>query len=165
MKTKKITTTAIFIALTTFFTIVIKIPVSPAMGYVNLGDFIILLATLAFGMTTGVLSAALGSSLADLLLGYGAFAPFTFVVKGLMALCMGLFLKKSQTKTSILVSGVLAELVMIIGYFFTSWILYGFNMGLTTLLPNAIQAIVNYIVFALLWKKFIKITKSNTIAA
>ena len=45
MNTKKITTTAIFIALTTFFTMIVKIPVSPAMGYVNLGDFIILLST------------------------------------------------------------------------------------------------------------------------
>ncbi|MDU7560152.1 MAG: ECF transporter S component, partial [Finegoldia magna] len=113
MNTKKITTTAIFIALTTFFTMVIKIPVSPAMGYVNLGDFIILLSTVAFGPVIGMIAAAFGSSLADLLLGYAAFAPFTFIVKGLMALLMGLFLKKinNQKTSTVLTAGIICELV------------------------------------------------------
>ena len=159
MNTRKITTTAIFIALTAFFTMVIKIPVSPAMGYVNLGDFIILLSTVAFGPVIGMISAAFGSSLADLLLGY---APFTFVVKGLMALVMGLFLKKvnNQKTSTVLTAGIICELVMVVGYYFTSEILYGNKTAIATILPNSVQAAVNFVIFALIWKRFLKITES-----
>ena len=160
MNTRKITTTAIFIALTTFFTMVIKIPVSPAMGYVNLGDFIILLSTVAFGPVIGMIAAAFGSSLADLLLGYAAFAPFTFVVKGLMALVMGLFLKKVNNQKTSTVAGIICELVMVVGYYFTSVILYGNKTAIATILPNSVQALVNFVIFALIWKRFLKITES-----
>lgn len=162
MNTKTITTAAIFIALTTFFTMIVKIPVSPAMGYVNLGDFIILLSTVAFGPVIGMIAAAFGSALADLLLGYAAFAPFTFVVKGLMALVMGLFLKKvnNQKTSTVLTAGVICELVMVVGYYFTSVILYGNKTAIATILPNSVQAAVNFIIFALIWKRFLKITES-----
>lgn len=162
MNTKKITTAAIFIALTTFFTMIVKIPVSPAMGYVNLGDFIILLSTVAFGPIIGMIAAAFGSALADLLLGYAAFSPFTFVVKGLMALVMGLFLKKvnNQKISTVLTAGVICELVMVVGYYFTSVILYGNKTAIATILPNSVQAAVNFVIFALIWKRFLKITES-----
>ena len=162
MTTKKITTTAIFIALTAFFTIAVKIPVSPAMGYVNLGDFVILLSTVAFGPIIGMICGAVGSSLADLFLGYAAFAPFTFVVKGVMGLAMGVFLKKFTNKTQsiVLTAGVICELVMVVGYFFTSVILYGNKTAFATIIPNGVQALVNFIIFALIWKRFVKITES-----
>ena len=109
-----------------------------------------------------MIAAAFGSSLADLLLGYAAFAPFTFVVKGLMALVMGLFLKKvnNQKTSTVLTAGVICELMMVVGYYFTSVILYGNKTAIATILPNSVQAAVNFVIFALIWKRFLKITES-----
>ena len=72
-------------ALTCVATIVIKIP-SPLNGYINLGDCIVLLSGWLLSPVYGFFAAGLGSALADLFSGYAAYAPATFLIKGLMAL-------------------------------------------------------------------------------
>ena len=73
-----------FAALACVATMVIKIP-SPLGGYINLGDCIVLLAGWMLSPIYGLLAAGLGSALADILSGYVAYAPMTFVIKALMA--------------------------------------------------------------------------------
>ena len=84
-KTKQIVTAALFAALACVATMVIKIP-SPMDGYLNLGDCVVLAAGWLLAPGYGFLAAGLGSGLADLFSGYAAYAPATFVIKGLMAL-------------------------------------------------------------------------------
>lgn len=52
-------------------------------GYVNIGDTVVLLSGVLFGPLTGLAAGGLGSALADLLLGYGFWAPWTLLIKGL----------------------------------------------------------------------------------
>ena len=71
-------------------------------GYINLGDAIIFSIALVFGPVAGFISGAVGSALADIILGYAIWAPFTFVIKGLEGYLVGLAsiaFMKSQFKS------------------------------------------------------------------
>ncbi len=71
-KLKKLVMAALFAALTTVMTMVIRIP-SPMSGYVNLGDCAVLSAWI-LGPGLGCAAAGIGSMLADLL-GYPRYVP------------------------------------------------------------------------------------------
>ncbi len=82
MDAKKLIQTAILAALVAVTTMVVNVPLPGVKGYVNIGDAVVLLAGLMLGPAVGAFSGALGSSLADLLLGYAHWAPWTFIIKG-----------------------------------------------------------------------------------
>ena len=143
-KTKKIVIASLIAALTCVATMIIKIP-SPLKGYLNLGDGIVLLAGWMLSPGYGFWAASLGSALADLFSGYVVYAPATFLIKGIMALiAFGSYAwmqKRMGTIPSRLVGGVLAEIVMIVGYFVFEGFLYGFAPSLVNIPANAIQGV------------------------
>lgn len=132
---------ALFTALIFVATYFIAIPM-PAVGFVNLGDAFVLIASLVLG-PVGAICAGVGSALADLMLGYAIYAPATFVIKSSMAIaCYFIykgFNKFSSRFVSLIVSTIVAEIIMILGYFVFEWILYGFATSALNILFNAIQ--------------------------
>ncbi len=154
----KITLTALFTALTTLATLV-HIPALSANGYLNIGDTLVLLSSLLLGPVYGTFAAAVGSALADVVLGYGSFAPFTLIIKGMMAIVFWLITKKikffAQNKKrnflAYLTGGVLAEIVMIAGYACANVILYGLA-ALASVPSDALQAAASLILFVILAK-------------
>ncbi len=122
---------AMLAALTCVATMIIKIP-SPLKGCLNMGDCVILLAGWMLNPVYGFLAAGLGSALTDLFSGYVVYAPATFVIKGLMALVTFYGFKLLHNKIgnlpSRIITGVLAEVVMILGYFLFEGVLYGFGL-------------------------------------
>lgn len=157
--TKKIVIAALMAALTCVATMIIKIP-SPLNGYVNLGDCIVLVAGWMLSPTYGFLAAGLGSALADVFSGYMTYAPATFVIKGLMALVafygFKLLRKKLGNLPSGIISGVAAELVMILGYFVFEGFLYGFIPSAVNIPANGMQGIAGVVIGVLLAKVFEK---------
>ena len=119
-KTKEMTMSAMIAALVCVATMLIKIP-SPLKGYLNLGDCVVLLAGWMLSPGYGFLAAGLGSAMADVFSGYVMYAPATFVIKGVMALvvyCGHTFLSKSNNKLlSRMIPGLIAEVVMVSGYY------------------------------------------------
>lgn len=161
--TQKIVLAAMFAALACVATMVIKIP-SPLKGYMNLGDSVVLVAGWMLSPLYGFLAAGLGSALADLFSGYAVYAPVTFAVKGLMALA-GWYIykvlsKKIKGSASRIISGFVAEIIMILGYYLFEGIMYGFGASLVNIPANAIQGIAGLILGFLLIKVFEK-TKIN----
>ncbi len=154
-KTKKIVTAALMAALICVATMIIKIP-SPLKGYLNLGDGIVLAAGWMLSPAYGFLAAGLGSALADIFSGYVLYAPATFVIKGLMALIATygykLFHRKVAGLPSRIISGILAELTMIGGYFVFEGLLYGFVPALMNIFANAVQGVVGLSMGVLLMK-------------
>ncbi len=140
-------------------TMVIKIP-SPLKGYINLGDCIVLLAGWVLPPTYGFLAAGLGSALADLFSGYVIYAPATFIIKGIMALIafygFRILHKGLSSLISRIISGLMAELIMIIGYFIFAGFLYGFLPATVNIPPNAVQGAAGLIIGILLVKIFEK---------
>jgi uncharacterized membrane protein len=151
--TQKIVLSALLAALVCVATMLITIP-SPLNGYLNLGDGIVLLAAWLLPLPFGALAAGLGSGLADLLSGYSVYAPATFVIKALMALVAygvcRLLVKKMNSIVARIIGGVLAELVMVLGYFLFEGILYGFAPSLVNIPANAVQGVAGIVIGVLL---------------
>jgi uncharacterized membrane protein len=157
MKTKKIVMSALLAALVCVATMIIRLP-SPLSGYLNLGDGIVLLCGWLLSPVYGFLAAGIGSGLADILSGYVAYAPATFVIKGGMALLAYWIGKSLRTRplTAKLVGGVTAELVMIGGYLLFESFIYGFVPSLVNIPANAVQGLAGLVVGLLLVRVFEK---------
>ena len=158
-QTRKIVMAALLASLTCVATMIIKIP-SPLNGYLNLGDCIVLLSGWLLSPVYGFLAAGLGSALADILSAYLTYAPATFVIKGLMALlaCYGFKLlhKKLGSTTARTISGIAAEVVMVLGYFVFEGFLYGFAPSVVNIPANGVQGAAGLILGLLLIRVFEK---------
>ena len=154
-KVRKLVVSALMAALTYVATMVIRIP-SPMDGYVNLGDCFVLLSGWLLGPWYGGAAAGIGSMLTDLLSGYGYYAPGTFVIKGLDALVAALIFKAmGRTSVAAIVSGVVGEIIMVVGYFGYAALLLGKGIGAAASIPgNLVQAVmglaIGLILFTLL---------------
>lgn len=157
--TQRIVMAALLAALTCVATMIIKIP-SPLKGYLNLGDCVVLLAGWMLSPTYGFLAAGLGSALADTFSGYVTYTPATFVIKGLMALIAFYGFKLLHSKlgniSSRIISGIVAEVVMVAGYFIFEGFLYGFGPSLVNIPANVIQGVAGLIIGTILVKVFEK---------
>ena len=157
--TKDIVIAAMLAALTCVATMIIKIP-SPLKGYLNLGDCVVLLAGWMLSPVYGFLAAGLGSALADLFSGYLVYAPATFVIKGLMTLAahygFKMLHKKIGNLPSRIVTGFLAEIIMILGYFVFEGFLYGFGPSVVNIPANGVQGVAGLILGCGLIKAFEK---------
>ena len=158
-KTKIIVLAALFAALTCVATMVVKIP-SPLKGYINLGDCMVLLAGWLLPPGFSFLAAGLGSALADVFSGYFVYAPVTFAIKGLMAVCAYFIYKALAKKTNELVAaitaGAAAEIIMVAGYYIFEGFMYGFGASLANIPPNAVQGVAGIVFGAVLLKIFRK---------
>ncbi len=158
-KTKKLVIAALFAALACIATMIIKIP-TPLKGYINLGDCIVLVAGWMLSPAYALLAAGLGSAFADIFSGYATYAPVTFVIKGLMALIAFYGFKFLHKKTgnlpSRIISGIVAEIIMILGYFVFEGFLYGFVPSMVNIPANSIQGIANLIIGIILIMAFEK---------
>lgn len=90
VKTQDMVQIALMAALTYIATAVINIPSGVIVkGVVHLGDSMVFLAAVLLGRKKGFLSAAIGMCMFDLFSPYVIWAPFTFVIKGVMAYIAG----------------------------------------------------------------------------
>lgn len=154
-QTKKLVMAALLAALTCVATMVVKIP-SPVKGYINLGDCFVLVSGWLLSPLWGFLAAGIGSALADILSGYMIYGPATFLIKGTMALVAfyGFRLLRSRCgkMAARIVSGIGAELVMIVGYFLFAGFLYGFGAAALNIPANAVQGIAGILFGVILMK-------------
>ena len=140
-------------------TMLIKVP-SPLKGYINLGDCVVLLSGWLLSPAYGFAAAAIGSGLADVFAGYVMYAPVTFIIKGIMAIiayfCFKGLNNKLGNTPSRLIGGIIAEIVMILGYFVFEGFMYGFAPSVVNIPPNGVQGVAGIIVGLLLVKIFEK---------
>ena len=147
LNVKTIAYTAVFSALCAVATLIIIIPLPN--GYVNLGDVFVLLSGWCLGPIYGALASGIGSMIADIISGYVAYAPVTFFVKGAVSLCAyliwALIIKAVKNKkldfVVRLISAIIGEIVMVLGYFVYESILYGIPGGALALLGNSMQGL------------------------
>ena len=83
---------ALFIALTLVATwlINIRLPFMGSGGLIHLGNVPLFVAAMLFGRKTGAIAGAFGMGLFDLMSGWTAWAPFTFIIVGCMGYVVGL---------------------------------------------------------------------------
>ena len=127
----------------------ISVP-APAVGNINLGDAMLLLSAWLLGGPYSVIAAALGSALTDLMGAYAIYAPGTFVIKALMTTAAILLFKLSRKALrlpsfpALLISGLGAEIIMILGYYLYEAIFLSLGfVGAALNIPfNAIQGAI-----------------------
>ena len=115
---RKLVFAALFAALSYVATMVIRIP-TPIGGYIHAGDAVVLLAGFLLGPWWGAAAAGIGSGLADLIASYVPYVPGTFAIKFIVALVAGCLLRSSfirSTPLRAVVSGVIGEVLMVLGY-------------------------------------------------
>ena len=162
-KIKRIVIAALLAAMVCVATMIIKIP-SPMKGYLNIGDCIVLLCGWILAPGYGFIAAGLGSALADVFSGYITYAPATFFIKGSMALiafaCFKLMNKRIGRLASQIIGAILAEIVMVLGYFVFEGFMYGFIPSAVNIPANAVQGAAGLILGIILVKVFerLKIT-------
>ena len=150
-KIRKLVLAALLAALVCVATRVVQIP-SPMQGYVNLGDCFVLLSGWLLGPWYGFAAGGIGSMLADLFLGYAHYAPGTLVIKGLVALLAALLYEKlGRSPAARIASGVVGEIVMVLGYFGYASLLLGKGLAAAASIPgNIFQGAVGLVVGAVL---------------
>ncbi len=165
-KTKTLVSAAMLASLTCVATMIIKIP-SPVKGYLNLGDCVVLLAGWMLPPGYAFLAAGLGSALADLFSGYAAYVPATFVIKGTMAVIAIFAYRRLEERLGVrparILSGILAETEMVLGYFLFESILYGAAPSAVNIPANAVQGAAGLILGIALLKTFEKTDIIKTI--
>lgn len=133
----------VLIALTAAVTMTVAIPFPPTRGFFNLGDSIVFFTAFTFGMRAGGICGGIGSAAADILLGYGYFAPITLVTKGTEGFVAGAVGKLKLGKGYAMGLGVAAGGVcMVTGYFLGEWLYYGVGPAIAEIPVNITQVAV-----------------------
>ena len=97
---------------------------------------------LLFGPFIGSLSGGIGSSLADILLGYTIYAPGTFIIKGLEGFLVGIIANPKKNYQKINYRDILGVLaggsLMVYGYFLYEIFIFGVHAAVYELILNGI---------------------------
>lgn len=141
---RRLAMSGVMAALVFVMTYLPKVPVPVTGGYVHLGDGMIFLAAMLLG-PMGVAASAVGSALSDLVGGYMTYLIPTFLIKGVMALVAWKLYKPGNWLQTAL-AFILAEVVMVAGYFAFEAVLYGVPAALGAVGPNAIQGVAGVVV-------------------
>ncbi len=120
MKVKQIALISVFIAGVALLTMGSSINIF--QGYLNFGDVLVMGMGFVLGLPYALLG-GVGAALADLLLGYGQYAIFTLIIKGLEAGIIAYFaIKKGKAHLWVY---LLAGIWMAVGYGLTDVLLTG----------------------------------------
>ena len=157
-KIKQLANASVFAALCCVATMIVQIP-SPTQGYLHLGDAVVLLSGWLLGPLWGALAAGIGSALADIFASYILYAPATLLIKMAVAalgwVLFGSFsrIMPSHPLLSLALSGAVAEIVMIAGYFIFEALFVGYGGAAIVGVPlNAAQAFFGVAVGAVLMR-------------
>lgn len=151
--TKDLIETALLIALVFIATkfINIKLPILSSGGLVHMGNVMLFAAAIVFGKNKGAIAGAFGMGLFDLLSGWTAWAPFTFIIRGIMAYIIGAIAwsKNNQGKNVIIniLAIVISGIWMIFGYYIAEVIIYGnFITPIASIPGNITQIVIGLII-------------------
>ncbi len=132
MGPREVSLSAVMIAATAALTMLISIPFPLTRGYFNLGDAMVMLSGLLLGARLGGIAGGVGSAIADVLLGFGYFAPMTLLIKGTEGFLTGL-IGHNRTLPFRIAGVVAGAIAMLLGYFSVETPLYGIGAAIAEL--------------------------------
>ena len=95
----------------------IRLPIAANGGLVHLGNVPLFLAAIIFGKRTGALAGSFGMALFDLMGGWVLWAPFTFVIVGLMGFTVGAITENHKGFRWNALAIAAACVIKIVGYY------------------------------------------------
>mgnify|MGYP002608555056 FL=1 len=129
----------------------LRLPIVANGGLIHLGNVPLFLAAIIFGKKTGAISGAVGMALFDLFSGWTLWAPFTFIIVGIMGWVVGKITEDKSHNTILwYVIAILAALaIKIVGYYIAEGIIYGNWVAPAASIPGNIVQILTAAVIVL----------------
>ena len=153
LSTKDLVQTALLVAIVFIATKFINItfPVGASGGLVHLGNTMLFTIAIILGKKKGAIAGAIGMGLFDLLSAWAIWAPFTFVIRGVMGYIIGVISwgdnKKGNSIIRNIVAIVISGIWMLAGYYIAEVILYGNWASPVASIPgNITQLVVGLII-------------------
>lgn len=169
-KTKDLTISSLLIALVFIATkfINFRLPISVNGGLVHLGNTMLFTIAIVFGKKKGAIAGAFGMGIFDLVSGWLIWAPFTFIIRGVMGYIIGSIAYSNYNKGEKLLWNIFAIIVsgiwMILGYYLAEVLIYGnYFSPLTSIPGNIIQIVLGIIIGIPLSEALIKLKIKNII--
>ena len=124
--TKELVLDAMFIALTYVFTafVNVRLPIAANGGLIHLGNVPLFICAILLGKRTGMLAGAFGMGLFDLLSGWTAWAPFTFIIVGAMGYVVGAMTEGHHSTARDAAAIAAACVIKVAGYYIAEVIIY-----------------------------------------
>lgn len=150
IRTVDIVQVALMAAMAFVVTYAIEIPVG-TKAVLHLGDTIVFTGAILLGKRKAALAAALGMGLFDLLSPYAIWAPFTFVIKGVMAYIAASIAFRNEYNGDKIINNIIGFIIagiwMILGYFIAGGVIYGsFVVAIGDIPGNIIQVAAGIVV-------------------
>jgi uncharacterized membrane protein len=128
MNARTVALAGVGIALVAVMVSAVRIPVPATGGYWHTGVIAETFLATAFGPLIGGVSAGVGAAIADLLGGFGSFAPLTLIAHGSTGLLVG-WLAWRKGWSGMLLGWVVGGLSQVALYFIGEATIYGFGVA------------------------------------
>jgi uncharacterized membrane protein len=151
MNARRIAITAVSIAIVTVLVASVPVPIAATGGFTHPGAVAEIFIALAFGPIVGMIAAGVGAALADLILGYGSFAPLTLIAHGSLGFLAG-WLGWKKGWPGMILGWVVGGLALVAVYFVGEATVYGFGLAgaIAELIPNLFQVTLGFLGLLLL---------------
>jgi uncharacterized membrane protein len=159
--TKDMVETSLLTALVVVATYInIRLPIAASGGLVHLGSAMLVIASLVFGKEKGAIAGAVGMAIFDLSSGWALWAPFTFVIRGVMGYILGAIAYSNNKNGNNNIINIFAVIIsgvwMIGGYYLTEVILYGNWFSPIASIPGDITQIIMALIIGIPMAKILK---------
>ncbi len=146
MKARKIAVTSVSIAIVTVLVAIVPVPIPATGGFTHPGAVAEIFVAMAFGPVVGMVAAGVGAAIADLVLGYGSWAPLTLLAHGSLGLLAG-WLGFKRGWGGMVVGWLAGGLGLVALYFAGQATVYGLGVANATaeLIPNLIQVALGFL--------------------
>ncbi len=126
MDVRQIAVTTVSIAIVAVLVASVPVPIAATGGFTHPGAVAEVFIALAFGPFIGAVAAGVGAAIADLVLGFGSFAPLTLLAHGSLGLLAG-WLGWQRGLSAMLVGWIVGGLALVAIYFVGEASIYGFG--------------------------------------
>ncbi len=128
MNVRRIALMAVCIAIVAVLVAVVPVPIPATGGYTHPGAVAEIFVSVAFGPIIGMVAAGIGAAIADLVLGYGSFAPLTLVAHGALGFLAG-YLGWKKGWGGMIAGWIVGGLALVAVYFLGEATVYGFGFA------------------------------------
>lgn len=147
--TRELTLMGLLVAVVFVMTyyIQIKLPVAVNGGLIHMGNVALFTVAILLGKKRGAVAGAFGMGLFDILSGWAAWAPYTFVIRGVMGFIIGgvsdLKGQNGKNMAMNLLAILIGSVWMIVGYYGAEGIMFGnWTAPMTSIPGNLIQLVI-----------------------
>ncbi|KRM21155.1 ECF transporter S component [Latilactobacillus graminis] len=130
---------AMLTALTVALSLLIIIPIPATKGFVTLCEVGIYTTAIMLGNPGGLAVGATSGLLIDLLSGYPEWCLFSLIIHGAQGFVVSHLTHGAPRPQKLIIPFICGSIVMVLGYFLATRLLFGWAAGITSIFSNIVQ--------------------------